>query len=318
MDQSIRANAEFKVAGYFKIEVLKGDEVIREIPWQRNLVLDQGLDYLGNSKDWARYCHVGTDNTTPVVGDIQLGAFLAGRIIDSTATFSVNSTDHYIYIRPTYTFAIGATTGNISELGFGNHATTAGLFSRALIKDAGGNPTTLTILSDEKLKVYYEFRIYQPQADIFTGTIDGYACTLRSLNVNDSSTSGTGWYLKMQSSNGGGGTADGRNFFSSTFGNSSAAYTGAVSAITAANPLGSLISGYGSINSSGYTSGNYYVDRPFLFGTTVANSGSGIGAINLYLGPAVLQLGFVPNVMKTSLQEFSGVVRISWARKVLP
>ena len=48
--------------------------------------------------------------------------------------------------------------GDVAEVGFFN--TSSVLFSRALIKDSEGNPTTLTLLADEQLFITYEFRKY--------------------------------------------------------------------------------------------------------------------------------------------------------------
>lgn len=53
---------------------------------------------------------------------------------------------------------MGVAAGNLSEvgMGWGN----SNLWNRALIKDINGNPTTITILSDEYLDVVSEIRIY--------------------------------------------------------------------------------------------------------------------------------------------------------------
>ena len=63
--------------------------------------------------------------------------------------------------------------------------TSENLFSHALILDAEGSPTSITVLSDEYLTVVYSYRIYGLPADstgsvTFTGNIAGtYNWTLR-------------------------------------------------------------------------------------------------------------------------------------------
>ena len=65
---------------------------------------------------------------------------------------------YYRWAKVTWRFGQGVAAGNISEvgLGWGN----SNLWNRALIKDANGNPTTITVLSDEYLDVVSEIRDY--------------------------------------------------------------------------------------------------------------------------------------------------------------
>lgn len=57
------------VKGRFQVHIVraKDGEVIKTLPWQNNLILDQGMDYIGNKNTWANlmsYCVAGT-GTTP-------------------------------------------------------------------------------------------------------------------------------------------------------------------------------------------------------------------------------------------------------------
>jgi hypothetical protein len=59
-------------------------------------------------------------------------------------------------------FRSGVAAGNISEVGLGWD--NSNLWNRALIKDANGDPTTITVLSDEYLDVVSEVRDYPAQS----------------------------------------------------------------------------------------------------------------------------------------------------------
>ena len=107
---------------------------------------------------------------------------------------SINSTSpYYISHIVEYHFAIGAAAGNLSELGVGWASSGTTLFSRALILDSGGTPTTITVLSDEYLYVTYEHRFYPSETDatgsiVFTGNIGGtYTYTLRPAQIDSTS-----------------------------------------------------------------------------------------------------------------------------------
>jgi len=59
--------------------------------------------------------------------------------------------------------------GTLAEVGVGN--SNKQLLSRALIKDAQGNPTSITVLPDEILQVSWVFRLYWPQNTV-SGTVN--------------------------------------------------------------------------------------------------------------------------------------------------
>ena len=87
----------------------------------------------------------------------------------------------------TFRFGQGVAAGNLTEVGIRSDAgPNSALFSRALIVDSGGNPTTLTILSDEYLDVTYELRFYPEMNDqTYDLTLYGenYSVLVRPANV---------------------------------------------------------------------------------------------------------------------------------------
>lgn len=148
-----------KVGARFKLVAKKSDGTIaRETQWFHNLVLDTGLERM-TTGSYADRCCVGTGNSEPIASQVALDSFKA-----STTTAQANSNGIvttapiYGWARRTWRFDIGVAAGNISEVGLGWE--NAKLWNRALIKDAAGNPTTITVLSDEYLDVISEIRCY--------------------------------------------------------------------------------------------------------------------------------------------------------------
>lgn len=153
----------------FKLQVKKAEtnEITNESAWSENIVLDSGLARMSVG-EWFNRCCVGTGNSIPVVGQQALDNFLASSTTrQATASFVETAVKPYHYgVRFTWRFGVGVAAGNISEVGIGwaNNA----LWDRALVKDANGNPTTITVLSDEYLDVVSEIRVYPK--DTITGS----------------------------------------------------------------------------------------------------------------------------------------------------
>ncbi len=183
---------EQKVCGFYKLEAVKksksGKETKRLLAdWFPNLITTAGLNYMGTNRSyafntstrggWLTYCIVGSGNTTPAFTDSVLANKLAATSSMTAMTLTVESTSpYYRKMVLKYRFAEGVAAGNLAEVGIGWSSTAC--FSRALILDGGGNPTTITILSDEYLDVTYEYRIYPKETDdtgtvIFTGNLGG-------------------------------------------------------------------------------------------------------------------------------------------------
>ena len=182
-----------KVCGYYKICAVNKDtgKVRLLADWFPNLITDIGLDRIATSADYMAYCQVGTGSTEPAVSDIALVNRVGGTNTITSGTYTVNSTSpYYISNIRVYRFNAGTATGNLSEVGIG-WATSGSLFSRALILDSYGDPTTITVLSDEYLDVTYEFRFYPFESDItgsitLTGNIGGtYDYTIRQARITD-------------------------------------------------------------------------------------------------------------------------------------
>lgn len=163
-------NMETQVGALFKLVVHKGDGVpVRESEWFHNIVLDTGLARMSVGA-WAGRCCVGTGNSTPVASQTALDAFKASTTTQQAATFVKNTSSSPFYYgsQVTWRFGEGVAAGNITEVGLG--WANDQLWNRALVKDAQGNPTAITVLSDEFLDIVSEIRVY-PQAS-YTGTLN--------------------------------------------------------------------------------------------------------------------------------------------------
>lgn len=157
----MQLNAHSAVHAKFKLVVrsAQNDQITKQTDWFNNLVLDAGLARM-SSGTWIDRCCVGTGNSTPVVSQTALDKFLASTTTKQSTSKSIQTTTspYYHSVIITWRFGEGAAAGNISEVGLGWGNTT--LWNRALIKDANGNATTITVLSDEYLDVVSEIRHY--------------------------------------------------------------------------------------------------------------------------------------------------------------
>lgn len=154
----------FGIAGEVRAVVTdaQGDVKI-DTGFQKNLILDQGLEFFGGNKGGAinASCAIGSGNSAPAVTQTALDAFVS--IVSGSGT-----TDSYAYAddgsglykmweEKKYRFE-GLSNVNVAEVGLvsqGSASTNYYLTTRALIKDSGGSATTITVNSGETLDVFY-------------------------------------------------------------------------------------------------------------------------------------------------------------------
>lgn len=171
--------------------ILTGES--RELASFENLILDSGLNRLGTGSVIDGAC-VGTGTTAPANAQTTLASLLRVTNTQQSRVELSGSTSapYYAECQIIYRFAAGTATGNLSEVGLGWGTNTFantmdGLWCRALIKDSGGSPTTITVLSDEVLDIIYTLQLHPPTSDI-TGTFnlsgEAYQYTLRPAVVN--------------------------------------------------------------------------------------------------------------------------------------
>jgi len=149
-----------ELAGRVKLQISGGARGTIDYPWQDNMILDQGFEYLISGSGTALNSFgVGSSSQTVQPTDTGLISPIAFTPFNSTSvTHGWDAVGMFGWSRGVVSFARGAAAGNISELttGYNNNNTSA--MARALVRDALGNPTTITVLSDEVLTITWEWR----------------------------------------------------------------------------------------------------------------------------------------------------------------
>jgi len=260
--------------------------------WFTNLITDGGLNRLGTSSfnHSSIYCQVGEGSTTPSVEDVNLTDYVA-YTQTKAKTDTVDIPSLYQQRVTTYSFALGAAAGNLTEVGVGWGSTT-NLFSHALILDAEGSPTSITVLSDEYLTVVYSYRIYGLLADstgsvTFTGNIAGtYNWTLRHSSFEP-----------------------GLITLPFDFTTYATAYDGSIGII---NSYPSGVKDY--LECTAYVSGSLTTSVTVSASITQGNFASGIKSILFQLGDS-WQVEFDPVIPKTDQDTLSITFEMTWGRK---
>lgn len=292
-----------RLAGFFKIEAFKPGQYRRVLAdWFPNLILDAGLNRMGTGT-WLSAVQVGTDNTPPSISDTGLFGYVAGSsTTQSTSSGVSGSAPWYGFVGRTYRFGAGDAAGNLAEVGAGWATSGASLFSRALIVDQFGSPTTITVLGDEYLDVSYQIRLYSPNVDsTYSISISGspYDLTTRASVASSSSywTPGVG-------------LVDDNPVYSL---NSFAAWDGALGTVTQL-PSGTNVSDSLNLSPLSYSNNSFQKDFTVVVGL---NDGNGTGFINTTLVQTTIgafQNFYDPDIPKDSSSVLTLNYRVSWAR----
>ena len=311
-----------KLGGRFRLVTSKDAEckqVVKDTGFFDNLITNTGMNRIGevttngpNSissfRDLCGRFVVGSGSAEPQFTDTALQnpvAFAsANSVLDSESS---NYERGWYEITVRHQFGQGQAAGNLSEIGIQHTSTSGPLWSRALILDGQGNPTTITVLPDDFLTCYYTLRIMIPKEDVvFNIDVDygedGIVPTVvtgRPLNADSSSTQ-SGWGLQTA------GTSGARANLSF--------YTGGLAAPTASAPLGSAI-GYSTSNFSvvPYVTDSFerYVTR--TNGLNEHNSQE-LRTARLAALMGYWQIEFDPPLQKNDTQTMRVTFGYSWAR----
>jgi len=300
--------------GEFRLVVTHPDGTEQDTGWFPNLILNQGLDRLGIAGSiLIQYAQVGAGTGTPIATQTSLESYVAGANSNPTnyAETCINEgAPTYAALHTwRYTFTQGSVIGNITEIGVGWGATGATLFSRALILDGVGSPTTITLVAIDQLTVYYRLRVFPPLGDA-TGILNisgtDYSYVVR---VSNASNFATVQFLFN--------SAD--NFSKSDNTTSGFASYGAGSVLGSINGTPTLQSGSGGPSTTAaYTLGTYYRDTTFSFGVGQGNATGGIGALRFVWPQSYsvmpFQMSLSPVLPKDNTKTFSITMRFSWNR----
>ena len=290
-----------RVEGWYTVQRIKpGHGVIQELSFP-NLVTDFGMNALGGNYS-PIYIHVGTSTTPPANSDTSLGAFgvsFNGNGAGDGDYANSGPPDYFAYKRLVKLSAVGGATGNWTEIAVSTQAATGNIYSRALILDSGGNPTTFTVLADEQMRASYELRHYPVFVDdVRSVTISGVPKDTITRVCNASNWRWLSWgELRMF-------------HFVQCY-----PYTGNINASAISGmPAGSVLSG-GSVTRAAYGSNNFYRDA-----TSTWAAGAATGTHRTYVwendwSGALFQVQYDPAIVKGAAQQLIMNQRYSWARR---
>ena len=268
-----------------------------------NLILDAGLERMGTGS-YLDVCRVGSGTSLPTVLQTQLDAKIAStNTKQATLTGAQATPPYYGWKRTTFRFAAGTATGNLSEVGvgWGNTTTDNFLFSRALILDGGGLPTTINVLADEVLDVIYELRLYPPLTDtVVTGLnlgLSTHTATVRAASVTDGAFWGADLGYQVE-------------FVGNVW---THLYNGTIGAITT-TPSGSF-SGTDPTNLS-YSTLSRTKKSNLNLGLNSSNLAGGIASLDTQTTIGRYQIGFSPAIDKTASRILRLDLQVSWGRYV--
>lgn len=325
LSQAVDVALHMQIAGFYTIKKYSaGGELVEEYEFE-NLITDAGLNMLGNDSVWTgsgstlfNSCYVGTGSTAPAVTDTALASFLAASSSKTGATNQNVTADgaNYWYGRThTYRFNAGVAAGNLTELGVGTSQTA--LFSRALIRDGSGTPTTITVLPDEFLDVTYQLRVYVPGGDA-TGTvvISGvtYDVVTRIADINTANY----WAIAFNTKSGTQNVYVNPSYFVGGFANQTGVTNGVLGAVTG-RPAGTLSNVADSTYRdpgvpAAYVAGSFRRDSVVTVRLGDGNLSPGIRSMLYHNGLGYWQTQFTPAIPKTASQVLTLNTRTSWGR----
>jgi hypothetical protein len=333
-------NTPFKVnyaiSGRFGFERVRADgTVVQRGDLFDNLILNSGKDkFLTSTSGQISFAPVvGTGTATPLATDTLLTSYLAATASSTlqsapqTKNFSVAP----YYLRKTFRwrFGLGVAAGNITEFGvatdqggFGFTPNSASvLFSKALVKDALGNPIAVTVQADEYLDVIWELTITITTSTTGTfnislkGVVTAFDYTMAPLCGNLAGSLSGGWDMNANS------TITYAPYFSFSTSAStdySRLYSGAtgVGAATDTQPPGVIspvtADNADSASRASYTTGSYYRDFTWGWSLNFGNRNA-INAFKLGLGTFGTLCLYLSsgNFNKANTDTFSVTVRVT-------
>lgn len=151
-----------ELAGRVKLQISGGERGTIDYDWFDNMILDQGLRQLISAKanDTGIFTTFAVGASSQAVSSTDVGVIepIAKIFTNSQLVHGYDETLGFGWSRTTKSFPRGAAAGNISEVACGQSNSYTTSACRALIRDSAGNPTTITVLSDEVLTVTWELR----------------------------------------------------------------------------------------------------------------------------------------------------------------
>lgn len=297
----------YGLEGYFNL-VIRDASTLQEkrsTGFFKNIITNYGLNALASLPTIFNGCSVGTGNSTPSVSDVALQSQVARTTTAISNTVVISSEAPYYSARVvTFRFAEGAAAGNLSEVGINAEASSPyELWSRALILDNLGNPTTITVLPNEILDVVYECRVYAMENDVSGGpfTLLGvqYNWIMRAIRVRQDMTN----ILVAGTTNPG----------------AAVAYDGDMVQVTDLQPSGTIAGGSSVGTIAPYVNNSYKKQITYTWTVTQGNGASGIKTLFMPVTDSPVapyfQVGLDKIFPKSPTNTFSIVFEWSWSRR---
>lgn len=323
------------LSGHFRLEAFQCREMLDgrsvEIPNTRrhlasfdNNITDLGLDHIGNQLSYFTYCHAGTGNAAESPSDTALATFVASQQRDPgwLSTWGARTTaPFYGWNKAKYRFApnFGGGAISVAELGISTQAATGGLFSRALVKDSQGDPTTVGISATEYFDAFYTLRNYPDHVNYATGALDDGSgtVTIESIDYDYVTrvaeiTNYIWWGRNIDS---GFGVANYPNATRRATVYGSDATIGSISTNISATSLDNNTVGNETVGT--YVNANHYNDITFEWGFSDGNVTGNIKGMWVSSSLGSYQHIFTPVIPKNSGLELNFTQRTSWFRKTI-
>lgn len=289
------------LAGRYRIRRFreKSGTLTHDSGWFNNLITNIGLNKA--SDGGINYGYIGEGTAAPNVTDVSMAALLA-----YSTTLGGNINPVMQIVTPPYycssflsrRYAAGVGTGVVSEVGMGwNVTSTNATFSRALVLDANGDPTSIAKASTDIMDVVYELVGYLPDDLLgeYTITNSGTHDTLsRPWSAANASSWDMSSLIRLGALNAG-----------------VSAFSGDIASITG-NPTGSL-SGTPNSIIQGYVDSS--LERVWNLTVPIGNWNGSIRTITA--SPSRMgayQCQFDPPIVKDSTQTLSMSYKVSWGR----
>ena len=306
--ESDPAHIPMGLEGWYSLRAIRGGRVVREIEFPtKNLITDLGLDRIGSEStaNTYRYCHVGTGTTPPAPLDTQLANYLASVSASSTTENGNSGTpDFYSWRRFTWVSNIGALGNNIlTEIGVSGSTASGLLFSRDLIKDSAGNPSTFPISSDEQLAATYELRLYPPLGDVEAEVQIGsntHDTITRAAVANSAQ-----WGILTN-------TGSNVNFQASSSAGLTQVYEGDIGSITGLPGGRTVNATSGTIDTLPYVNGSHY--RDMSAGWSPATGAISVRSATFAFNCCRFQVQYDPPIPKQANEFLTLRQRVSWGR----
>lgn len=312
------------LAGEIRCVVKKKDGTITtDTDFQKNMILNKGLDFFGGNSgtDMFAYCLVGSGDVAPEATDEALGSFVA---IYSSIEGEEEGSEPYLsgddeyktWFQKTYRFA-DLSGKSVSEVGLASSfesESAYNLCTKALIKNAEGNPITITLKDDEVLEITYRiWQVFSIADSKFTinitddvGGSKSYEATCRLAGVADEGAAYPSKVGRILEADTEGGSATFNAFYS---------YAGDIGEVTGAPTIG--MGEAASVTLSDYEDGSYTRDMSIFFGLDDARFPVRSILVPTTMGTYQIQYGSTEGdapIPKSKNDTLTVPIRFTWSR----